>query len=264
MVQELIALATTSIFIENILLAYFLGMCSFLAVSKRVDTAMGLGFAVIFVLGITAPVNWAINEYLLQPGALAWAGFPGLDLSFLRFVTFIAVIAAMVQLVEMVIEKVSAELYNALGIFLPLIAVNCAILGVSLFLVEREYNFAQSTVFGLSSGVGWWLAIIAMAAIREKLVYSKVPKGLEGLGITMITTGLMAMGFMCFAGINLTREPETTGEPARAAQVERAENQRQAGAGGDSESGEPTLRAAAGAVAQTKGDRHPNLETAKE
>lgn len=232
MVQELIALATTSIFIENILLAYFLGMCSFLAVSKRVDTAMGLGFAVIFVLGITAPVNWAINEYLLQPGALAWAGMPNLDLSFLRFVTFIAVIAAMVQLVEMIIEKVSAELYNALGIFLPLIAVNCAILGVSLFLVERQYNFAQSTVFGVSSGIGWWLAIIAMAAIREKLTYSKVPKGLEGLGITMITTGLMAMGFMCFAGINLTREPETTGETTRGAATASA-------TGGDSEAGDP-------------------------
>jgi Na+-transporting NADH:ubiquinone oxidoreductase subunit E len=205
---ELLALATTSIFIENILLAYFLGMCSFLAVSKRVDTAMGLGFAVIFVLGITAPVNWALNEFLLQPGALAWAGVEDSDLSFLRFVTFIAVIAAMVQLVEMIIEKVSQELYTALGIFLPLIAVNCAILGVSLFLVERDYGLAESTVFGVSSGIGWWLAIIAMAAIREKLSYSHLPPGLEGLGITMIVTGLMAMGFMCFAGINLKKEED--------------------------------------------------------
>lgn len=211
MVAELLGLATTSIFIENILLANFLGMCSFLAVSKRVDTAMGLGIAVIFVLAITAPVNWAINAYLLAPGALSWmsADFADKDLSFLRFICFIAVIAAMVQLVEMIIEKVSSSLYNALGIFLPLIAVNCAILGVSLFLVEREYTFIESTVFGISSGVGWWLAIVAMAAIREKLTYSHMPPGLEGLGITMITTGLMAMGFMCFAGINLKKEEST-------------------------------------------------------
>ena len=229
MFGELLALATTSIFIENILLAYFLGMCSFLAVSKRVDTAMGLGIAVIFVLGVTAPVNWAINEYLLQPGALAWAGVDkNVDLSFLRFVTFIAVIAAMVQLVEMIIEKVSAQLYTALGIFLPLIAVNCAILGVSLFLVERDYNLAQSTVFGLSSGIGWWLAIIAMAAIREKLNYAHLPKGLEGLGITMITTGLMAMGFMCFAGIDL--KPKDKTPAAKSASIE----------SGDSDASEPT------------------------
>lgn len=241
MIQDLLALATTSIFIENILLAYFLGMCSFLAVSKRVDTAMGLGIAVVFVLSITAPVNWAINEYLLNPGALAWAGLPQTDLSFLRFVTFIAVIAAMVQLVEMVIEKVSAELYNALGIFLPLIAVNCAILGVSLFLVERDYGFAESTVFGASSGIGWWLAIVAMAAIREKLNYSKVPPGLEGLGITMITTGLMAMGFMCFAGINLKREksPEE-GNAAITAPADERHAFYGATPGGDSESGDPT------------------------
>jgi len=231
MVGELLALATTSIFIENILLAYFLGMCSFLAVSKRVDTAMGLGIAVIFVLGVTAPVNWAINEYLLQPGALTWAGVDAsVDLSFLRFVTFIAVIAAMVQLVEMIIEKVSAQLYTALGIFLPLIAVNCAILGVSLFLVERDYNLAQSTVFGLSSGIGWWLAIIAMAAIREKLNYAHLPKGLEGLGITMITTGLMAMGFMCFAGIDLKPKEDDKKPAAKAASIE----------GGDSDTSEPT------------------------
>ena len=210
---ELLGLATTSIFISNILLANFLGMCSFLAVSKRVDTAMGLGIAVTFVLAITAPVNWALNHFLLAPGALAWLD-PSLakqDLSFLRFISFIAVIAALVQLVEMIIEKVSQELYTALGIFLPLIAVNCAILGVSLFLVERDYNLAESTVFGVSSGIGWWLAIIAMAAIREKLNYSNLPKGMEGLGITMITTGLMAMGFMCFAGINLKKDETSTG-----------------------------------------------------
>ncbi len=226
MVAELLGLATTSIFIENILLANFLGMCSFLAVSKRVDTAMGLGIAVVFVLAIAAPVNWAINAYLLAPGALSWMSpdFADKDLSFLRFICFIAVIAAMVQLVEMIIEKVSSGLYNALGIFLPLIAVNCAILGVSLFLVEREYTFVESTVFGISSGVGWWLAIVAMAAIREKLTYSHMPPGLEGLGITMITTGLMAMGFMCFAGINLKKDeaapvPQTAPAEAGAAKA---------------------------------------------
>ncbi|MEM7494672.1 MAG: NADH:ubiquinone reductase (Na(+)-transporting) subunit E [Myxococcota bacterium] len=202
-VTHLLSIATTAIFIENIVLAYFLGMCSFLAVSKRVDTAMGLGLAVIFVLGITAPLNWLINHFLLQPGALAWAGLPEADLSFLSFICFIAVIAAVVQLVEMVIEKFSPGLYNALGIFLPLIAVNCAILGVSLFMAKRDYTLAETTVFGVASGVGFWLAILALAAIREKLTYAKVPPGLEGLGITMITTGLMAIGFMCFAGINL-------------------------------------------------------------
>jgi Na+-transporting NADH:ubiquinone oxidoreductase subunit E len=162
---------------------------------------VGLGFAVVFVLGITGPMNWALNAYLLGPGALAWAGAGEHDLSFLRFISFIAVIAAMVQLVEMIIEKMSPALYNSLGIFLPLIAVNCAILGSSLFIVEREYNFSQAVVFSLSSGTGFLLAIVALAAIREKLLYSALPKGLEGLGITMITTGLMAMGFMCFAGI---------------------------------------------------------------
>jgi Na+-transporting NADH:ubiquinone oxidoreductase subunit E len=238
---ELLALATTSIFIENILLAYFLGMCSFLAVSKRVDTAMGLGLAVIFVLTVTAPLNWAINEYLLQPDALEWAGLQNVDLSFLRFVTFIAVIAATVQLVEMIIEKVSSALYTALGIFLPLIAVNCAILGVSLFLVERDYNLAESTVFGASSGIGWWLAIIAMAAIREKLEYSKLPKGLEGLGITMITTGLMAMGFMCFAGINLKKEEEAAPKPEEPVKVGAIES-------GDGDASEPTFLAQKGEV----------------
>jgi len=217
MITELLGLATKSIFIENILLANFLGMCSFLAVSKRVDTAVGLGIAVVFVLGITGPANWALNEFLLAPGALEWAGQGEQDLSFLRFITFIAVIAAMVQLVEMIIEKSSPALYTSLGIFLPLIAVNCAILGSSLFIVEREYDFAQAVVFSLSSGTGFLLAIVAMAAIREKLLYSNFPKGLEGLGITMITTGLMAMGFMCFAGItDLGKKKDPTEKTAQA------------------------------------------------
>ncbi|MFT4628150.1 MAG: Na+-transporting NADH:ubiquinone oxidoreductase subunit E [Myxococcota bacterium] len=203
MVEAYISLALKSIFVENILLAYFLGMCSFLAVSKKVETAIGLGLAVIFVLTITAPVNWALNEFLLRDGALAWAGMPEIDLSFLQFITFIAVIAALVQLVEMVIDRYSPALYAALGIFLPLIAVNCSILGASLFLVEREYGLGESLVFGFSSGVGWALAIVSMAAIRYKLRYSHVPSGLRGLGITMLTTGLMAIAFMAFAGIQL-------------------------------------------------------------
>ena len=204
--QEHINLAIRAIFVENILLAYFLGMCSYLAVSKKVKTAWGLGLAVIFVITITAPVNWLINEYLLRPGALAWTGveqLQQLDLSYLSYICFIAVIAALVQLVEMFIEKTSEKLYNALGIFLPLITVNCAILGTSFFLVEREYNLAEATNFGFSSGVGWFLAIVSMAAIRQKLRYSNVPAGLRGLGITMIMTGLIAMAFMAFAGINL-------------------------------------------------------------
>ncbi len=201
--MELLSIAVRSVFIENILLANFLGMCSFLAVSKKVDTALGLGAAVVFVLTITAPVNWALNHFVLREGALSWAGLEGVDLSFLAFITFIAVIAAMVQLVEMVLDKFSPGLYNALGIFLPLIAVNCAILGTSLFLVEREYNFSESLVFGFSSGLGWALAIVAMAAIRQKLAYSNVPAGLRGLGITMLTTGLMAIAFLAFGGIKL-------------------------------------------------------------
>ncbi len=201
--EHYISLAIKAIFVENILLAYFLGMCSFLAVSKRVETALGLGLAVIFVLTITAPTNWLIHEYLLADGALSWAGLPDVDLSFLNFISFIAVIAAMVQLVEMFIDKYSQKLYTALGIFLPLIAVNCAILGASLFLVEREYNFAESTVFGFSSGVGFFLAILSMAAIRQKLRYSNVPDGLRGLGLTMPITGLMALAFMSFSGISL-------------------------------------------------------------
>ncbi len=203
--EDLISLALKSIFVENILLAYFLGMCSFLAVSKKVETAVGLGIAVVFVLTITAPVNWALNHFFLRPGALAWAGesFADVDLSFLVFITFIAVIAALVQLVEMIIDRFSPALYAALGIFLPLIAVNCSILGASLFLVEREYGPVESLVFGFSSGAGWALAIISMAAIRYKLRYSNVPPGLRGLGITMLTTGLMAIAFMAFAGIQL-------------------------------------------------------------
>jgi Na+-transporting NADH:ubiquinone oxidoreductase subunit E len=203
---DLIALFTTSVFIQNILLSNFLGMCSFLAVSKRVETAMGLGLAVIFVLTLTAPLNWLINVFLLKPGSLHWLGLKNVDLSFLRFIIFIAVIAAVVQVVEIVIEKISPKLYISLGIFLPLIAVNCAILGVALFMVERQYNCMQTIVFAFASGVGWWLAIIAMAAIREKISYSNIPYGLQGLGIAMIITGLMAIGFMCFSGISLEKD----------------------------------------------------------
>lgn len=203
--MELLSIAIKSIFVENILLAYFLGMCSFLACSKKIDTAIGLGFAVIFVLTITLPVNWLIHHFLLQPGALAWLNpsLATLDLSFLNFICFIATIASMVQLVEMILDKFFPKLYHALGIFLPLITVNCAILGGSLFMVEREYGFAEATVFGFSSGAGWALAICSMAAIRKKLRYSNIPGGLRGLGITMILTGLMAMAFMCFSGISL-------------------------------------------------------------
>ncbi|MCB0278376.1 MAG: NADH:ubiquinone reductase (Na(+)-transporting) subunit E [Calditrichaeota bacterium] len=201
--MELFNLAIKAIFIENILLAYFLGMCSFLAVSKKVETAIGLGLAVTFTLTITTPVNWLLSTYFLSEGALAWAGLPDVDLSFLRLISFIAVIAAMVQLVEMIVEKVSDALYNTLGIFLPLIAVNCSILGASLFMVEREYTLAEATVFGFSSGLGWFLAIVAMSAIREKLRYSHVPAPLRGLGLTMLITGLMAMAFMSFTGISL-------------------------------------------------------------
>jgi len=200
---DLISIGLKAIFIENILLAFFLGMCSFLAISKKVDTALGLGAAVIFVNTITAPVNWLLNHYLLDDGALAWAGMPNVDLSFLQFITYIAVIAAMVQVVEMIIDKFSPALYATLGIFLPLIAVNCAILGTSLFMGTKGYDLKQSTVFGFSSGIGWMLAIVSMAAIRQKIRYSNIPPGLRGLGITMILTGLMAIGFMLFVGINI-------------------------------------------------------------
>ena len=188
-----------SAFIENMILAYFLGMCSYLAVSKTVKTAVGLGFAVIFVLGITIPINWLIQEYLLKTETSIF----GTDLTFLSFIVFIAVIASMVQLVEMVIEKFFPALYTSLGIFLPLITVNCSILGGSLFMVAREYNFAESTVFGLGSGFGWFLAIVAIAAIREKIRYSNIPAPLRGLGIAFIITGLMGIAFMSFMGIKL-------------------------------------------------------------
>lgn len=201
--MEYINLAIKAIFVENILLAYFLGMCSFLACSKKVDTAIGLGFAVVFVLTITVPANWAIHHFLLASGALSWLGLGQLDLSFLNLICFIAIIASMVQLVEMVLDKFFPKLYHALGIFLPLITVNCSILGGSLFMVEREYTALESAVFGFSSGLGWLLAIASIAAIRKKLRYSHLPDGLKGLGITMIMTGLMAMAFMCFSGISL-------------------------------------------------------------
>jgi Na+-transporting NADH:ubiquinone oxidoreductase subunit E len=195
-----------SIFIENMIFAYFLGMCSYLAVSKSVKTAVGLGAAVIFVLGITVPVNYLLENYVLKEGALEWLdpSYATIDLSFLSFILFIAVIASMVQLVEMVVEKFSPALYGALGIFLPLIAVNCAILGGSLFMQERQYStIGEATWFGLGSGVGWLLAIVAIAAIREKIRYSNIPAPLRGLGITFIITGLMGIAFMSFMGINL-------------------------------------------------------------
>lgn len=204
--ENLLNIFVKSIFVDNMVFAFFLGMCSYLAVSKTVKTSIGLGFAVIFVLLITVPVNFMIEKYVLRKGALIWLGegFGDVDLSFLTFMVFIAVIAAIVQLVEMIIEKFSSSLYNSLGIFLPLIAVNCAILGASLFMQEREYtNVVEATVFGLGSGVGWLLAIVGIAAIREKLKYSNVPDPLKGLGITFILTGLMAIGFMGFMGIKL-------------------------------------------------------------
>lgn len=203
--MELISLGIKSIFIENMIFAYFLGMCSFLAVSKKVPTALGLGAAVIFVLTITVPVNWLLQEYILKEGALTWvsASFATTDLSFLQFIMFIAIIAAIVQLVEMIIEKFSPSLYGSLGIFLPLIAVNCAILGGALFMVQRDYTFPESVVYGFGSGIGWLLAIVALAAIRERLRYSNVPDGLKGLGITMLITGLMGIAFMSFMGISL-------------------------------------------------------------
>jgi len=203
--MELFSLGIKSIFIENMIFAYFLGMCSFLAVSKKVSTAIGLGAAVIFVNGITVPVNWLIQENLLKEGALASLGpaFEGINLEFLQFIMFICTIAAIVQLVEMVIEKVSPALYATLGIFLPLIAVNCAILGSSLFMIQRDYTLAEATVFGFSGGIGWLLAIVALAAIREKMKYSNVPAPLKGLGITMFITGLMGLAFKSFIGIAL-------------------------------------------------------------
>jgi Na+-transporting NADH:ubiquinone oxidoreductase subunit E len=203
--MELLNIFIRAAFIENMVLAYFLGMCSFLAVSKTLRTAFGLGLAVIFVLGITAPLNWVVNTYLLEEGALG-AVSPALaevDLTFLQFIVFIAAIASMVQLVEMVVERFFPPLYTSLGIFLPLITVNCAILGGSLFMIEREYGFDESVVFGLGSGFGFFLAIVALASIREKLRYSNVPAPLRGLGIAFIITGLMGLAFMSFAGIDL-------------------------------------------------------------
>jgi len=203
--MDLINIGIKSIFIENMVFAYFLGMCSFLAVSKKVSTAFGLGLAVVFVLTITVPMNWLLTEYVLNEGALIWLGpkFATIDLTFLRFIMFIAIIAAMVQLVEMMIEKFSPSLYGSLGIFLPLIAVNCAILGSSLFMAQRDYTITEASVFGFGSGFGFFLAIIALAAIREKLKYSNVPDGLKGLGITMFITGLMGLAFMSFMGISI-------------------------------------------------------------
>ena len=202
--MEYISLFVKSIFVDNMIFAYFLGMCSYLAVSKNVKTATGLGLAVIFVLLVTLPINYLLNEFVLKPGALAWAGLPQSDLSFLSYIIFIAVIAAIVQIVEMVVEKFAPALYSQLGIFLPLIAVNCAILGGSLFMQERDFaNIGEAAVYALGSGIGWFLAIVALAAIREKITYSNVPKPLKGLGITFITVGLMGIAFMTFMGIQL-------------------------------------------------------------
>ena len=204
--QELVNIFVKSIFVDNMIFAYFLGMCSYLAVSKTVKTAVGLGAAVIFVLGITVPINYLLEVYVLKEGALAWLdpSFAELDLSFLSFIMFIAVIASIVQLVEMIVEKFAPALYSALGIFLPLIAVNCSILGGALFMQDRQYpNIAEATSFAIGSGVGWFLAIVAIAAIREKIKYSNVPAPLRGLGITFIITGLMGIAFMSFMGIEL-------------------------------------------------------------
>jgi Na+-transporting NADH:ubiquinone oxidoreductase subunit E len=203
MFEHYLSLFIKAVFVENMALAFFLGMCTFLAISKKIQAAVGLGIAVVVVLAITVPVNNLIYTYLLKEGALAWAGYPDVDLSFLGLLTYIGVIAALVQILEMVLDKYVPDLYNALGVFLPLITVNCAILGASLFMVERDYNFGESVVYGLGAGVGWALAITALAGIREKLKYSDVPEGLRGLGITFITVGLMSLGFMSFSGISL-------------------------------------------------------------
>ncbi|MDR2036554.1 MAG: NADH:ubiquinone reductase (Na(+)-transporting) subunit E [Bacteroidales bacterium] len=204
--ENLFSIFIKSIFVDNMIFAYFLGMCSYLAVSKTVKTSMGLGLAVTFVLLITVPVNYLLENYVLKAGALSWLNpsMADVDLSFLSFIMFIAVIASIVQLVEMVVEKFSPSLYSSLGIFLPLIAVNCAIMGASLFMQEREYsNIGEATSFALGSGIGWWLAIIGLAAIREKTSYSQIPKPLRGLGITFIITGLMGIAFMSFLGIKI-------------------------------------------------------------
>ncbi|TAF64795.1 MAG: NADH:ubiquinone reductase (Na(+)-transporting) subunit E [Cytophagales bacterium] len=200
--ENLISIGVRSIFVENMIFAYFLGMCSYLAVSKNVKTALGLGIAVVFVLAATVPLNWLVQYYFLRPGAMAWisSDLAKIDLSFLSFIVFISVIAAFVQLTEMAVEKFSPALYGALGIFLPLIAVNCSILGASLFMLGKSFNFAEATVYGFGSGIGWLLAIVALAAVREKMKYSHVPKPLRGLGITFILVGLMSLGFLGFMG----------------------------------------------------------------
>ncbi|MBU5617181.1 MULTISPECIES: NADH:ubiquinone reductase (Na(+)-transporting) subunit E [Psychrobacter] len=198
-----VSLFITSVFIENMALAYFLGMCTFLAVSKKVSTAIGLGVAVVVVMAITVPLNNLLFQFILKDGALAWAGFPNIDLSFLGLLSYIGLIAATVQILEMFLDKFVPALYNALGIFLPLITVNCAILGGVLFMVERDYNFGESMVYGAGAGLGWALAITVLAGIREKLKYSDIPAPLQGLGITFITVGLMSLGFMSFGGMSI-------------------------------------------------------------
>jgi Na+-transporting NADH:ubiquinone oxidoreductase subunit E len=203
MLEQYLGIFITAVFVENMALAFFLGMCTFIAISKKISTAFGLGVAVIVVLAITVPVNNLIYNYLLKDGALAWAGLPDVNLSFLGFLSYIGVIAAMVQILEMFLDRFVPVLYNALGVFLPLITVNCAILGASLWMVERDYTFTESTIFGLGCGVGWALAITALAGVREKLKYSDVPQGLRGLGITFISVGLISLCFMSFGGIDI-------------------------------------------------------------
>ena len=203
MIEYYLSLFVRAVFIENMALVFFLGMCTFIAISKKIETSMGLGIAVVVVLTITVPVNNLLYQYLLADGALAWAGLPDVDLSFLGFLSYIGVIAAIVQILEMFLDKYVPALYNALGVFLPLITVNCAILGASLFMVNGDYNFAESVVYGFGSGLGWAIAIVVLAGIREKMKYSDVPQGLRGLGITFITVGLMSLGFMSFGGISL-------------------------------------------------------------
>ena len=203
MIEYYLSLLVRAVFIENMALVFFLGMCTFIAISKKIETSMGLGIAVVVVLTITVPVNNLLYQYLLADGALAWAGLPDVDLSFLGFLSYIGVIAAIVQILEMFLDKYVPALYNALGVFLPLITVNCAILGASLFMMNRDYNFAESVVYGFGSGLGWAIAIVVLAGIREKMKYSDVPHGLRGLGITFITVGLMSLGFMSFGGISL-------------------------------------------------------------
>ena len=201
--EHLISLFVKAVFIENMALSFFLGMCTFIAISKKMDAASGLVIAVTVVLGVTVPVNNLLFQFLLKDGALSWAGYPNVDLSFLGYLAYIGVIGAIVQILEMVLDKYFPALYHALGVFLPLITVNCAILGAALFMVERDYNFSESVVYGIGVGVGWALAIIGLAGIRDKLKYSDVPEGLRGLGATFLTVGLMSMGFMSFSGVSL-------------------------------------------------------------